>query len=155
MSLAYIAQAAEHQQLEWIGGSTVTVLLDGEATGGQVAVVRSTLREGDAAPLHLHHNEDEMFVMLRGSGLFWVGDEEHALEEGGCVFLPREVPHTYRVTSPEVDMLTICTPSGMEGFFRAAGRDLRDPRPEGWSLSMEMMAQAAKAGGQEILGPPR
>jgi quercetin dioxygenase-like cupin family protein len=155
MSLAFIAQASEHQELEWIGGSTVTVLLDGDATGGQLTAVRSRMREGAASPVHLHRNEDEMFVLLAGSGLFWVGDECHEVGQGGAVFLPRNVPHAYRFTSPEVDLLTLCTPSGMEHFFRNAGRDLSEPRPDGWEVTLEALVEAAKVGGQEILGPPR
>lgn len=155
MSLAYIAQAAEQQRLEWIGGSSLTILLDGAATGGQVTVVRSRLQEGSASPVHLHRREDEMFVVLKGHGLFWVGDECHEVGEGGAVFLPRDVPHAYRFTSPEVDLLTICTPSGIEDFFRAAGRDVREPRPDGWDVSMAALVAAAVAGGQEMLGPPR
>ncbi|QSR26478.1 cupin [Nocardioides aromaticivorans] len=154
MSLAYIAQAADHERLEWIDGKELQVLLDGSHTDGQVMVVRSTLGEGSASPLHLHRKEDEMFVVLRGHGLFWVGDERHEVGEGGAVFLPRDVPHAYRFTSPEVDLLTICTPSGMEGFFRGAGRKVTDPRPDGWEVTMEALVAAAAAGGQEILGPP-
>jgi quercetin dioxygenase-like cupin family protein len=154
MSLAYVAQAAEHQQLEWIGGQTLEILLEGSTTGGQVTVVRSQLVAGSASPLHLHHDEDEMFVLLRGEGLFWVGDERHEVGEGGAVFLPRDVPHAYCFTSPEADLLTICTPSGMEHFCRGAGRDLRSPRPDGWEVTVADLVRAAQAGGQEILGPP-
>lgn len=132
----------------------MTILLDGAATGGRLTVVRSRMGEGAASPLHLPHNEDEMFVLLKGSGLFWVGDECHEVDEGGAVFLPRNVPHAYRITSPEVDLLTLCTPSGMEDFFRGAGRDLGEPRPPGWEVTMAALVEAARAGGQEILGPP-
>jgi quercetin dioxygenase-like cupin family protein len=154
MSLAYIAQAADHQELEWIGGHTLQILLTGQTTDGQVTVVRSHLAAGSASPLHLHHREDEMFVLLKGEGLFWVGDDRHEVGEGGAVFLPRDVPHAYHFTSPEVDLLTICTPSGMEDFFRTAGRDLRSPRPDGWEVTMPALIEAATLGGQEILGPP-
>ncbi|MEO5665852.1 MAG: cupin domain-containing protein [Nocardioides sp.] len=154
MSLAYIAQAADHQELEWIDGASLSILLDGDATNGQVTVVRSRLGEGAASPLHLHRNEDEMFVVLRGAGLFWVGDERHELGEGGALFLPRNVPHAYRFVTPDVDLLTICTPSGMENFFRSAGRDVRTPRPDSWGVTMASLAAAAAAGSQEILGPP-
>jgi quercetin dioxygenase-like cupin family protein len=154
MSLAYIAQAGEHQQLEWIDGQILEVLLDGSATEGQVVVVRSHLAAGSASPMHLHRNEDEMFVILEGEGVFWVGDEVHEVGAGGAMFLPRDMPHAYHFTSPTVDMLTICTPAGMEGFFRGAGRDLSTPRPEGWSVTMEALVEAARSGGQEILGPP-
>ncbi|CCH79296.1 Cupin 2 conserved barrel domain protein [Nostocoides japonicum T1-X7] len=154
MSLAYIAQAADHDRIEWIGGKELQILLDGSHTRNQVTVVRSSLGEGSASPLHLHHDEDEMFVILRGHGIFWVGDECREVGEGGAMFLPRGVPHAYRFTSPEVDLLTICTPSGMERFFRTAGRRMTDPRPDGWEVTMEAMAAAAIGGGQEILGPP-
>lgn len=154
MSLAYIAQAADHERIEWIEGHELQVLLDGSHTGGQLMVVRSSLGEGSASPLHLHRNEDEMFVLLKGHGIFWVGDERREVGEGGAMFLPRNVPHAYRFTSPEVDLLTLCTPSGMEDFFRGAGRRMSDPRPDGWEISMEALVAAGVKGGQEILGPP-
>lgn len=154
MSLAYIAPAGQHQQLEWIGGHTLEILLDGHATDGQVTVVRSRLAAGSASPLHVHHREDEMFVILEGEGVVWVGDERHDIGPGAAMFLPRGIPHAYHFSSPTVDFLTICTPSGMEDFFRGAGRDLTTPRPDGWSVTMEALVGAAMAGGQEILGPP-
>jgi hypothetical protein len=46
MSLPYIAQAADHQRLEWIGGGVMNVLLDAEATDGQLVVLRSRLTGG-------------------------------------------------------------------------------------------------------------
>jgi hypothetical protein len=49
----------------------------------------------------------------------------------------------------------MCTPAGIEGMFRAAGRDLATPRPEGFQISPERMAEAADAYGQVIVGPPR
>lgn len=155
MSLAYIAQASDHQQLGWLGGSTLSILLDAAVTGGQLSVVRSRLPAGSASPLHLHTREDEMFVLLSGRGLFYVGEEVHEVGEGGAVFLPRDVPHAYRFLSEEVDLLTLCTPSGIEGFFRGAGHDLAEPAPVGgWEISMQDLVAAAAAGGQEILGPP-
>ncbi|WGX94251.1 cupin domain-containing protein [Nocardioides sp. L-11A] len=154
MSLAYIAQAADHERIEWIEGSELQILLDGSHTANQVTVVRSSLGAGAASPLHLHREEDEMFVVLEGHGIFWVGDERHEVGSGGAVFLPREIPHAYRFTSPRVDLLTICTPSGMEGFFRGAGRRLTDPRPDGWEVSLDALVAAGIEGGQEILGPP-
>jgi len=154
MSLAYIAQASDHDRIEWIEGSELQILLDGSHTAGQVTVVRSTLGAGAASPLHLHRKEDEMFVLLDGHGVFWVGDERHEVGPGGAMFLPRDVPHAYRFTSPHVDLLTICTPSGMEAFFRGAGRRVTDPRPDGWEVGLDALVAAGVAGGQEILGPP-
>jgi hypothetical protein len=76
------------------------------------------------------------------------------LSEGGVAFLPRNVPHAYRLTSPAVDLIVVCTPSGMEDFFRAAGWDLSRPRPDGWEITPAIMTAAAAATGQTTLGPP-
>jgi quercetin dioxygenase-like cupin family protein len=154
MSVPYLAQAAEHEQLQWLGGGVMRIMLDGEKTGGQLAMLRSDAAGGSASPVHVHAREDEIVVLLQGSGLFWAGDQRWELSEGGVAFLPRNVPHAYRFTSPTVDMLAVCAPAGTEDFFRAAGWDLSRPRPDGWEISPASMAAAAAATGQTILGPP-
>lgn len=151
----YIAQQSDQQQLEWIGGSIMRILFDAGSTAGQLAMMRTRLRRGDASPLHVHHNEDEMFVLLEGSGVFWAGDQRHEVGEGGVVFLPRDIPHAYRFTSETADVLTICTPAGIEAFFRAAGHDLSRPKPEGWVLTPPMLAEAMVHHGGRIIGPPK
>ena len=154
MSVPYQAQAAEHEQLQWLGGGIMRILLDGEKTGGQLTMVRSDAQGGSASPVHVHAGEDEIVVLLRGSGLFWVGNQRWELSEGGVAFLPRNVPHAYRFTSDTVDMLAVCAPAGTEDFFRAAGWDRSRPQPDGWEITSASLAAAAAATGQTILGPP-
>lgn len=154
MSLPYIANASDQQQIEWIGGGVLSVLVDAEASAGALTVLRSKLPGGSAAPVHVHSEEDEIFLLLKGSGIFWAGEHRYELSDGGVVFLPRNLPHAYRFTSETVDLLTLCTPAGIEGFFRAAGWDLSKPKPEGWVLTPAMMAATATDHGQRILGPP-
>lgn len=154
MSLPYLAHAGEHQKIEWIGGGVMSVLFDAKVTDGQLTVLRSRLQGGAASPVHVHSAEDEMFVVLKGNAVFWVGDQRRELSDGGVAFLPRGVPHAYRFVSDEVDLLTLGVPSGIEGFFRSAGWDLADPKPAGWQLTPEGMAAAAVAFSQRIVGPP-
>lgn len=150
----YLAAEADHQRLTWLGGSTVEVLLDAARTGGQLMVTRSILGDGDASPLHVHGHEDEVFVVLDGELAFWVGDERRDVGAGGVAFLPRALPHAYRVLSGPAQVLTLCTPAGFEEFFRQAGHDQSTPAPEGWAVGPAELASAmARAGGQ-ILGPP-
>lgn len=153
--MAYVAQAAELQQLSWIGGSTLSVLLDSAATGGSLMVMSSELSAGDAAPLHQHSREDEAFLLLTGSAVVWCGDDRFAVGPGAVAFLPRDVPHTYRITSDNTRMLTLCTPAGLEGFFREAGHDLATPMPEHFAVTPAQMGPAAAAHGVTLLGPPR
>jgi hypothetical protein len=61
---------------------------------------------------------------------------------------------TILFASEETEMIGLCTPAGMEEFFRAAGWDLSEPKPEWWAITPESMVAAAAATGQKILGPP-
>lgn len=155
MSLGYLAQREQQQQLEWIDGGIFSVLLDKDATEGQLTVGRFDVAKDEAPPFHLHTREDEVFLLLKGTALVWAGDEEHELGEGGIVYLPRNIPHSYRITSDRADLLMIATPGGIEGMFRHAGRDLRTPRPEGFEIPPSLLAEASELYGNVILGPPR
>ena len=155
MSMAYLAQPEQQQQLEWLDGGTLAILLDGKATDGQLMVGRFDVNEGEAPPYHKHTREDEVFMLIKGTALLWYDDQEMELSEGGIVFLPRNIPHAYRITSKKADLLMINTPAGIEGMFRYAGRDKATPRPHGFEISPERMAEGADKYGQVILGPPR
>jgi len=154
MSVPYLAQAADQEQLEWLGGGIMRIMLDSDKTGGQLTVMRSATGPS-ASPVHVHDVEDEIVVLLRGSGIFWVGDQRWELAEGGVAYLPSKVPHAYRFTALTVDILSIITPPGtQEDFMRAAGWDLSRPKPDGWEITPASLASAAAATGQAILGPP-
>ena len=153
MSTAYLARPEQHQQLEWLGGSTLSILLDGAATDGRLMVGRFDVSRGEAPPYHVHSNEDEVFMLITGTALVWADDEESELTEGGIVFLPRQVPHSYRITSERADLLIITTPAGIEGMFRETGRDRSSPRPADFAV-VPQPAVAAKYG-NTVLGPPR
>ncbi len=44
------AQPSQQQQLEWLDGGTLAILLDGKATNGQLMVGRFDVSEGEAPP---------------------------------------------------------------------------------------------------------
>src|SRR5260370_18633942 len=98
-------------------------------------------------------------ALMSGGALVWSDGKEFQLSEGGVVFLPKNVPHGYRITSDTADLLLICTPSGIEGMFRHAGRDLSTPRPDNFHIPPHGLAEAAAAHGPApghiILAPPR
>lgn len=153
MSIAYIAQPEQQQQLEWLGGGTLAMLLDGNATDGQLMIGRFDVAEGEAPPYHQHTHEDEVFLLIKGTALVWCDDQEYELAEGGVVFLPKGIPHGYRITSKTADLLMINTPAGIEGMFRETGRDKSTPRPPGFQVTP--VPGIAEKYGNIIVGPPR
>ena len=83
----------------------------------------------------------------------WCDDQEYELAEGGIAYLPRQVPHGYRITSKKAYLLMINTPTGIEGMFRETGRDKSAPRPPGYQVKPD--PSISDRFGNIILGPPR
>ncbi|OUD01300.1 cupin domain-containing protein [Streptomyces swartbergensis] len=96
-------------------------------TQGVVSVLRLTMRQADAPPLHTHSREDESWVVLSGRVRFWVGStslddcDVHDAEPGAYVFGPRSVPHTFQPLTTTAGMLVINNPGTIEGYFRSIG----------------------------------
>jgi quercetin dioxygenase-like cupin family protein len=153
MSMFYLAQPDQQQQLEWLNGGTLAMLLDGKATNGQLMMGRFDVSKGEAPPYHKHTREDEVFMLIKGTALVWYDDQEYDVAEGGVMFLPKGVPHAYRITSDKADLLMINTPAGIEGMFRASGRDKSTPRPPGFEITPN--PAIAEQYGNVIVGPPR
>ncbi len=150
----YIRQAGEHQRLAYTGGAELAIILDAAITGGQLTVIESHSRRGDASPVHVHGRDDEAFLLLDGEMTVWVGEERHRLSPGGIAFLPRGIPHAVRCDIAS-RALVLTTPAGpQETVFRAAGWDLSQPLPDGWQPTQDAVRRAAEQAGNTVLGPP-
>jgi len=150
----YICQAGEHQRLAYTGGHELAVVLDAAITGGQLTVIDTHARRGDASPVHVHSRDDEAFLLLDGEMTVWAGEVRHRLWPGAVVFLPRQIPHAIRFDIAS-RALVLSTPAGFqEGVFRLAGWDLSRPRPEGWQPTQDALHRAAEQAGVTLIGPP-
>jgi quercetin dioxygenase-like cupin family protein len=106
----------------WFLGALMTVHADSADTNGKVSLVEVTGKPGGEPPLHVHQNEDELFFMLEGKLQAYRGDQEIILNPGHSAFLPRGVPHTFKILSTSARWLTYITPAGFEEYFRRLGR---------------------------------
>jgi quercetin dioxygenase-like cupin family protein len=102
----------------WFLGTLARVLLDGEQTGGRLAVLEIVLPKGASPPLH-SHPQDETFYVLDGQVTVWVEDRPRACSPGAIVFAPGGAPHSFRVESDTARMLVLSTPGGIELYVRA------------------------------------
>jgi quercetin dioxygenase-like cupin family protein len=99
-------------EARWYGNSLWEHLIPAEATGGKLSVFQATMPEGFSPPRHIHTREDEVFLVLEGEAWFDVDGERRLVGPGASVYMPRGVPHTFRVKSPSARMLGIMTPGG-------------------------------------------
>ena len=141
------------QEVWWIGGR-VSIKATGAQTGGRLGTWEFHARRGAATPMHVHHREDEYFVVVEGTASFFVGDERFDASSGDFVFLPREIPHAYLITSEWARVIGMVTPAGHESFFTELGTPVVPGEPEAPPPSVEAMAAGMVRHGGEILGPP-
>jgi quercetin dioxygenase-like cupin family protein len=102
-------------------GGTISILAGGEDTGGAFAMWEGTQRPGSEPPLHIREREDETFYILEGEVAVMVDGNVHGLTTGDTIFLPRGLPHTFRIKSSVAKVITIATPAGFEQWFRTLG----------------------------------
>jgi len=152
-----IAMQQGEGEARWFLGALATIKSSGETTGGRVAVTENWAPRGHGSPLHVHHNEDEWFYVLSGELTFWVDGQVITATDGSFVYGPRNVPHTFTVTSEEARFLLVIEPAGFENFLRALSEpaeSLTLPPASIEPPAMDAMMAAAAEYGLEILGPP-
>ena len=149
-------QAGEGEAI-WAFGVLCTIKASGETTAGRIAVIEQLGPQGAGSPLHVHHREDEWFYVIEGALTFWVGGTVIEAPAGSFVYGPRDVPHTFLISSPEARFLLVTEPAGFESFMRAMGQPaqtLTIPPPAAPPGDLAPLVAAAAEYGIEILGPP-
>jgi quercetin dioxygenase-like cupin family protein len=141
----------------WYGDSLFEFLVPAYATGGALSVFRATMPEGFSPPRHIHTREDEVFLVVEGDVLF---DVDGRLVRGGpgtTVFMPRGVPHTFRVESPHAVMLGVMTPGAFEQLFRGLSvrATARTLPPAGLvPFDVPAVMEEQERLGTQVVGPP-
>jgi quercetin dioxygenase-like cupin family protein len=104
-------------------GSTVVIKASGEHTLGQLAVMESTYPPGLSVHEHVHAGEDEMFYLLAGELTGFCEEEKWTATAGSFVFVPRDRPHGFIVTSAgPAKALVVTGPPQLERQIAAYGK---------------------------------
>ena len=152
-----IALRQDEGEALWFLGVLATIKAASEMTSGRVAVIEHLAPEGAGSPLHVHHREDEWFYIIEGNLTFWVGGRTIEASAGSFVYGPRDIPHTFTVTSPEARFLLVAEPAGFEKFVRSVAEpapSLTLPPPPSEAPDPAALTAAAAEYGVEITGPP-
>jgi quercetin dioxygenase-like cupin family protein len=110
-------------------GARVVIKASGDDTHGQLAVMDSTYPPGLSVPAHVHTGEDEMFYVLEGELQGFCDDDRWTATPGTFVFVPRDRPHGFVVTSTAAARaLVIVGPPQVDRSVNTNGVHLRRPR---------------------------
>jgi quercetin dioxygenase-like cupin family protein len=134
----------------WFFGGETWIRATAKQTGGAIGVLEQIMPPGTGSPYHVHRNEDEEFYVIDGQIRFFSGDESWLAGPGGFAFLPRGIPHGFRVEGDApARFLLLATPGGFESFVE----ELWEPTPPAGPPDMEKVMQAAAKYQVELLGP--
>jgi mannose-6-phosphate isomerase-like protein (cupin superfamily) len=153
-TLKPVAVARDEGEARWWFDSLAVIKARAADTNGQMTIVEITHAPGFAAPLHVHHREDEGFWILEGDVIIEVGDTTIEAHAGDYLFGPRDIPHRYTVGQAGCRMLYIFTPGGFEDLLIATSEPALSrivPPPSEEAPDLARIAALAKAYGNELL----
>lgn len=134
------------------GGGVYRIVATAAETQNRHFVFEAIEPPGGGPPLHTHAGEEEFFHVLEGEITFWIGGQVVTVNEGGCAFVPRGVPHCFKNCSTEqARLLVMFTPGTIEGFFEFGESTSWQAPPE--ALLVQRLGVLAPRYGLEILGP--
>ena len=121
-----------------------------DETDGALALWEEDIPENVGPPLHVHHGQHEVFVVLKGRVLFHCDGTEVEMGEGGVVCVPPDTPHTFKGIGPGTSRcLVTLTPGAGAGFFTAVEAEALNPADH-----MPRIVEIGAAHGLEFVGPP-
>jgi quercetin dioxygenase-like cupin family protein len=144
----------------WFLDSLVTIRVSTMESPDGISVLEHRMPHGSSPPFHLHRTEDELFHILEGEYRLKIQDQEQRAGPGDIVLIPKGVPHTYRVESPQGGRcLTVTVRGDFERFVCAMSRPAERPelpKPAGLPTNEALQALRATAAsyGIEFVGPP-
>ncbi|MDP4262826.1 MAG: cupin domain-containing protein [Bacteroidota bacterium] len=127
------------------GTAIVKIKISKTQGAKSICFLSESFKPGDSLPVHKHLNEDELIFLLKGSGLFTLGNQQYPISEGAVAMVPRGIWHGLQNTGDEdIEIRFAYTPSGFEGFFREVGTPVGQPFVK---KSMEQRKAIAKKWG--------
>lgn len=107
--------AITRQWHEVEAGMLFKVIVSSDDTHGAYAIMESIAQPGVGSITHMHHREDEHFLVLEGTGHIVLDGKPMDLHPGQSVTLPRGVPHVWINRSDRpLRMLALFTPGGFD-----------------------------------------
>jgi quercetin dioxygenase-like cupin family protein len=120
-------------------GEEVTIHLDGERTGGKLAMWTEITPAGAGPPPHYHLNDDETFHVIEGRVAFLLNEAWNEVAPGGTAFMPRGVVHTFKNVGDQPSRILVMTmPSGFEKFFARCAAEFAKPGEPDMSRIIEI-----------------
>jgi mannose-6-phosphate isomerase-like protein (cupin superfamily) len=123
--------------------------------GALPIIIEHHVGPGAHAPLHIHHDVDDSFYLLKGQLALRCGDDTFVANAGDYVSLPKGVPHALsNVGEVEAVLLQTHDADSFLTFIRRVGVPGDHPKPDPASLDFQAMNAVAGETRTPVVGPP-
>jgi mannose-6-phosphate isomerase-like protein (cupin superfamily) len=129
----------------------------GAETEGDVWAFEGLADRRMAVPLHSHSREAEIWYVLEGEIEFVIGDERRILQAGAFAYVPRNVPHSFRVRSETARWFGLGIRAGFDEWFFETGQpapSLTLPPLSTEPPDVGALVASLERYGTDTLGPP-
>ncbi|HYU15178.1 MAG TPA: cupin domain-containing protein, partial [Candidatus Acidoferrum sp.] len=115
---ASAARAREHSILAGKGAARI-VFDAASARDDAASLVALTLDAGSEMPRHLHDGSSEYLLLLEGSGILVIGEEQIPVAAGDAIQIPSGIEHGFRAAAGgPLKALEFFAPAGPEQRFK-------------------------------------
>lgn len=99
-------------------GAIINILVTAEQSNNSLFIAELECLPGSEPPRHVHTVEDEFIFMKHGEVTFFCGDDIIQAKAGDSVFLPKNIPHHFVITSDKAEAVLVTTPANFGEFFK-------------------------------------
>jgi mannose-6-phosphate isomerase-like protein (cupin superfamily) len=142
----------------WALGSLFEQLVTADRTAGTFGATLVTQPPGLATPTHIHTRESEAWFILDGTITYRAGTELLDLAAGDFIYLPRNLPHAFRITGrTPARYVALTVPGGLMDMYDVVGEPAPQRRlPDGGipAADVARWMELAPAYGLRVVGPP-
>jgi mannose-6-phosphate isomerase-like protein (cupin superfamily) len=117
-------------------GTKMTVKVSSDYSEDKYSLIEMVHQPNVGPSLHIHPTAPEAYYVLEGNYIVKYGKENHQLEKGDFVFIPKGVPHNYQ-SGPSGGRVLVISPAGLEKYFEEVAHVLKT-RPVTWELEQEI-----------------
>jgi quercetin dioxygenase-like cupin family protein len=145
---AFVVAPREGRLID-LGEFEMTLKASAEETAGVVSLLEAEEPPGFGPPIHVHHDAAEAFYVLEGEYVMYLEDREFVCPAGSFIFVPRGVPHGFKVGGVASRKLVFYFPAAMIGYFDDLAAAIRRG-----DMDEDALAEIARTHSMEIVGPP-
>ena len=150
------SQAHTHNWLHTLTGSRIRIRTPGIETDNRLTVIEYIEPPNSSPPVFTRHEFIEVFCAVDGVLTFQFLDEPaFDLGVGQSITCPSWKPHSFWNETPgPVTALLICTPAGLDEFFKESDKLLQMQENDEKKLAIAMKALRTRYGLEHVGKPP-